>query len=376
VTGAARQRQEAGRRFRESFGYDPSAVAAAPGRINVIGEHTDYSDGWVLPAAVNRYVAVAAAPSPTGATQVVSDRSPGLLQRPTLSARRGDWVDYVSGVLSLLNVSTGLDLAITGDIPDGAGLGSSAALEVATATAALALSGTDQDGRILARLCRRVENEFVGVRTGIMDPMTALFGRAGSALLLDCRSLDFAPVPLPGGEYAFLLADTRVKHTLATSAYNQRRAECERAAAALGVAALRDASEPDLSRLGDPVLARRARHVVTENARVLRAAALLRAGDVAGLGPLLDASHQSLKNDFSVSVPELDHLVELAESAPVVAGARMMGGGFGGCVLILLRAGSEPDVEGILRMGYVRRFNREPAFYRVRSVDGTLAGTD
>ncbi len=373
---AARQFDELARqRFRERFGYPPAAVAVAPGRINVIGEHTDYTEGWVLPAAIDRYIAVATRSRHDGEVVLFSDRYGGPVRLSELPAsRRGDWTDYVVGVVWQLRASLdapeGFELAIVGDIPTGAGLSSSAALEVATAMALLATTGADLSRAELAPLCQRAENDFVGARTGIMDQFTAIFARANNALLLDCRSLRWEEIPLPDQRFAWLLADTRVKHELAGSGYNQRRAECEAAAAALGVVALRDATEADLERIEDPLLQRRARHVLTENARVKTAAAALRRRDAPALGPLLYASHESLKAEFSVSCPELDWLVELAGESPAVVGARMMGAGFGGCVLLLADARTLDDTEAHLRQEYSKRFNRPPDFYRVCSVDG------
>jgi galactokinase len=203
-----------------------------------------------------------------------------------------------------------------------------------------------------------------------MDPFISLAGRVGHALLLDCRSLQARACRLPDADFAWMLADTGVKHEHASSAYNDRRVECEAAARAIGVRALRDAKEADVNRIADPILRARARHVVAENARVLHAAAVLDAGVPQTLGPLLYASHASLKNDFEVSCEELDALVELAASAPGVIGARMMGGGFGGCVLVLVAAEAAEPLETRLADGYAGRFGRPPVFYRVRAVDG------
>jgi galactokinase len=224
----------------------------------------------------------------------------------------------------------------------------------------------------IARLCQAAENGFVGARTGIMDQVTALKARGGNAMLLDCRSLEEEPVPLPDGRFAWLLADSRVRHELAGSAYNQRRAECEAAASALGLSSLRDATEADLERISNPVERHRARHVIRENARVLQAADALRRRAPRGLGPLLYASHESLRLDFAVSCRELDCLVELAAGTPQVIGARMMGGGFGGCVLVLAQSAGLDDLEQHLAEGYADEFHKTPEFYRVRSVDGAM----
>jgi len=224
----------------------------------------------------------------------------------------------------------------------------------------------------IAQLCQTAENDFVGARTGMMDQFTALKARGGNAILLDCRSLEDEYVPLPDGRLAWLLADTRVRHELASSAYNRRRTECEAAARVLGLSSLREATAADLERIADPVERRRARHVITENARVVLAADALRRRAPRGLGPLLYASHESLRLDFAVSCRELDCLVELAAGMPQVIGARMMGGGFGGCVLVLLESAGTDDVEQHLSQGYADEFHRSPEFYRIRSVDGVM----
>jgi len=246
------------------------------------------------------------------------------------------------------------------------------AVEVATAVALLSARGIEIAAIETAQLCQAAENGFVGARTGIMDQYAALLARGGNAILLDCRSLQDEQVPLPDGRFAWVLADSRVRHELASSAYNERRRECESAAAALGLTSLRDAIDADLERISNPVERGRARHVVTENARVLQAADALRRRSPRGLGPLLYKSHESLRLDFAVSCRELDCLVELAAGMPQVIGARMMGGGFGGCVLVLVEATGVDDVEQHLAEGYADEFHKSPEFYRVRSVDGVM----
>jgi galactokinase len=365
--------------FRDAFGYLPRSVAVAPGRMNIVGEHTDYNLGLVLPAAIDRHVGVALALRRDAHVRIRSDRYPMPVDYEALPAyRQSSWSDYVIGVADQVGRCAeglpGFDAAIVSHIPIGAGLSSSGALEVAFAVALLRALGTERPPLDIARLCQRAENDFIGASTGIMDQFTGLLAQAGSAILLDCRSMEHEPVPLPGPAYAWLLADTHVHHELATSAYNQRRAECEAAAQALGVASLRDARPDDLERIADPVLRRRATHVVTENTRVLEAAAVLRRRSPGGLGGILYASHASLRDDFAVSCRELDSLVELAAPVPEVVGARMMGGGFGGCVLILLETTGLDQLEQHLAAGYAREFHRSPEFYRVRSVDGIMAG--
>ena len=364
--------------FRQAFGYPPSAVAVAPARVNIIGEHTDYNQGFVLPAAIDRYLGVALRLRKDARVLLRSDRYGATVDLPELPFRRqGNWADYVFGVAEGLrrhtSAAAGFEATIVSDIPVGSGLSSSGALEVAVAVALLAARGEQMPPLQIAQLCQTAENAFVGARTGIMDQFNALKARGGNAILLDCRSLEAEYVPLPDGRFAWLLADTRIRHELASSAYNQRRAECEAAAKALGLASLRDANESDLDRIENPVDRRRARHVVTENARVLQAADALRRRSPRGLGPMLYASHESLRIDFAVSCRELDSLVELAAGMPQVIGARMMGGGFGGCVLVLLDAAGLDDVEQHLGQGYADEFHRSPEFYRVRSVDGIMS---
>jgi len=346
--------------------------------MNIVGEHTDYNEGWVLPAAIDRHIAVALRLRRDGQLALRSDRYQASVELDLLPARRqGNWTDYVVGVAREVDkqhgAGPGFDVFIASDLPVGSGLSSSGALEVASAVALLAARGIEMSVLDIARLCQTAENVFVGARTGIMDQFTALKARAGNAMLLDCRSLQEAQVPLPDGRFAWLLADSRVRHELAGSAYNQRRAECEAAARALGLTSLRDATDADLERIADPTERNRARHVITENARVLQAADVLRRRTPRGLGPLLYASHESLRVDFAVSCRELDLLVELAAGMPQVIGARMMGGGFGGCVLLLLEATGTDDVEQHLAEGYADEFHKAPEFYRVRSADGAMS---
>ena len=363
--------------FRQAFGYPPGAVAVAPGRINIIGEHTDYNQGFVLPAAIDRHIAVALRLRRDARVALRSDRYQAMIDLDGLPARRqGNWTDYLVGVAREIDQrydpGPGFDAFVASDIPVGSGLSSSGALEVATAVAILAARGIEMAALETAELCQAAENGFVGAHTGIMDPFTALKARGGNAILLDCRSMRDEQVPLPDGRYAWLLADSRVRHELALTAYNERRRECEAAAAALGLISLRDATDVDLERISNPVERRRAHHVVTENSRVLRAADALRRRSPRGLGPLLYASHESLRLDFAVSCRELDCLVELAAGMPQVIGARMMGGGFGGCALVLVEAAGLDDVQQHLAEGYSDEFHKAPEFYRVRSVDGVM----
>jgi galactokinase len=335
--------------FRERTGRDPEGVWAAPGRVNLIGEHTDYNDGFVLPAAIDRLVRVAAGRSGGGRLRLWSLQAgpPADLALAEVGPGRVDgWAAYPAGVAWALGTAGvevgGADLVVDGDVPAGSGLSSSAALECATATALADLHGAGLDRPALAALARRAENEVVGVPSGVMDQMVSMLGRAGHALFLDTRSLESEQVPLAleAAGLRLVVVDTRAGHRLVDGAYADRRAACQAAAATLGVAALRDATidrvEAAAEALGDPGL-RRARHVVTENARVLAAVELLRAGDLDRLGPLLAASHASLRDDYEVSSPELDTAVDAAVEAGAV-GARMTGAGFGGSAIALVPA--------------------------------------
>jgi galactokinase len=338
--------------FQAQYGSAPEGVWHAPGRANLIGEHTDYNDGFVLPFALDRGTFAAAAPHEDGVLELSSRQEPGgtagvskTVTVPLDSLVPGSvagWAAYPAGVVWALRQAgyavPGARVAVDSDLPQGAGLSSSAALECAVALALTQLAGRNVARQELAGIARRAENDFVGVPTGIMDQSAALLCQAGHALLLDCRSGEADSVPLDPALSGLALAiiDTRARHALTESGYAARHIECEEAARALGVQTLRDIAGPDsLAGLDDPVLRRRARHVITENQRVLEAAALLRRGNVAGIGRLLNESHASLRDDFEISWPEADVAVDAATAAGAL-GARMMGGGFGGSVIALL----------------------------------------
>jgi galactokinase len=332
--------------FRECFGADAEGVWYAPGRVNLIGEHTDYNDGWVLPFALGSGVVAAAARREDGVLAIRSRQEPGDgAELDVATLRPGSvqgWAAYPAGVAWALADAgypvPGASLAIDSDLPQGAGLSSSAALECATALALTGLAGVDVPLPELASLTRRAENEMAGVPSGIMDQSASLLCRQGHALLLDCRTRQTSAVPLDpvAAGMALLVVDTRARHSLADGRYSLRRQECEKAAQALGAGSLRDvAGAAELLRLADPVLRRRARHVVTENARVLAAVELLRAGDLAATGALLWASHDSLRDDFEVSWEQADVAVAAARDGGAL-GARMVGGGFGGSVIALV----------------------------------------
>jgi galactokinase len=367
--------------FRERTGRDPEGVWAAPGRVNLIGEHTDYNDGFVLPAAIDRLVLVAAGRRGDGRLRLWSLQAepPADLELAGVGPGKvGGWAAYPAGVAWALGQAGvelgGADLVVDGDVPAGSGLSSSAALECATATALADLGGAGLDRAALAGLARRAENEVVGVPSGVMDQMVSMLGRAGHALFLDTRSLGTEQVPLPleAAGLCLVVIDTRAGHRLVDGAYADRRAACEAAAAVLGVPALRDATveqvEAAAEALGEEGL-RRARHVVTENARVLEAVRLLRAGDLDRLGPLLAASHASLRDDYEVSSPELDTAVEAAGAAGAV-GARMTGAGFGGSALALARADLVGRIDEQVQAAFATAGFGPPAVAAVVPSDG------
>jgi galactokinase len=338
-------------KFRSRFGT-AAAVYRAPGRVNLIGEHTDYNEGFVLPAAIGFSCWVAIAPRPDRKLVFHSELFGESIEADLdgLNSRgSGKWHDYPVGVVSVLEKAgtrlAGANVDISGDVPLGAGLSSSAAIEVATGYALLSVSGYPVDLNQLALLCQRAENEFVGARSGIMDQYVSCFGQAGHALLLDCRSLESRPLPLPPG-LQLVICNTMVKHQHGTGEYNTRRAECEGAVRRLAgalpqIRSLRDVSlqqlEQNRIRLSE-TLYKRCRHVISENDRVAKFASALERGDIASLGPLMAESHRSLRDDYEVSCRELDVMEEIASRQSGVYGARMTGGGFGGCTINLVNA--------------------------------------
>ena len=338
-------------RFRQTFGGE-ARLYRAPGRVNLIGEHTDYNDGFVLPAALEQCTWIAAAPRPEPRLRISSLRADATLEFPLDDPDprpRKDWSDYVRGVALMLQRDgyrlAGADLLIDSDVPVGAGLSSSAALEVASGYAMLDAAGQPIDLTRLALCSQRAENEFVGMRCGVMDQFASCRGARDRVLLLDCRSLEFRLSPVDPS-VRLVICNSMVHHELAGSEYNRRREQCEDGVARLakvipGVRALRDVTADDLTRHGallSDVVFRRCKHVVTENDRVQRAAAALEAGRVGEVGRLMQESHVSMRDDYEISCREIDILVELAGRIDGALGARMTGGGFGGCTINLVRA--------------------------------------
>jgi galactokinase len=343
--------------FRDLFGRDPELVCDAPGRVNLIGEHTDYNGGYVLPTVIPQRTRAEVARRPGRTVRAASTlQKDGLLEfRLGDEKRQKSWIDYVQGVTAELArrgiALEGFDLRVDSDVPLGSGLSSSAALEVSVARALRDLFRFELDDVALALVGQRAENDLVGAPVGVMDQMASSLASPGEALFLDTRSLETRKIPIPASA-EIVVVDSGVRHDLshADGGYRKRREECEEAARRLGVPQLRDAGLdrlPDIDRLPEP-LDRRARHVVTEDARVLEAADALGAGDMPRLGRLFDASHDSQRDDFDVSVPAVDAIVAAAREMEEVWGARLTGGGFGGSVVILARAGEGARVGEIV----------------------------
>jgi galactokinase len=370
-------------KFIRRFGQSPR-LYQAPGRVNLIGEHTDYNDGFVLPAAIGFCTHAAIATRTDRKIVVHSEnfKDTAEFDLDYLPAvRRGQWSDYIVGVAKILLESghklTGANVLLEGDVPQGAGLSSSASVEVVFGYALLAPAGQVIDRKELALLCQRAENEFVGARCGIMDQFVSCHGKTACALLLDCRSLDFRFVPLPKN-IRLVICNTLVKHSVAHGEYNRRREECELGVKLLskhlpGIRALRDVSSDDLRahvhELPEPIQ-RRCRHVVTENARVIEAAHALECHDLATFGRLMKQSHDSLRDDFEVSCRELDCMVELSANIEGVYGSRMTGGGFGGCTVSLVRADCVADFTQVVGEGYERAMGRRPEIHKCEAANG------
>ena len=367
--------------FEERFGARPRLVARAPGRVNLIGDHTDYNEGFVLPMAIDRAVWIALRPRTDARVLVYSldfDRPTQFDLGRELEHGTG-WEEYVRGIAWALrsgNTSVrqdcGWEGVVVSDVPSGAGLSSSAALELATARAFLGVWNQEWSANGMARVAQRAENEWVGVNCGIMDQLISAAGEENHALLIDCRSLATRTVALP--EWAIIMVlDTATRRGLVDSAYNERRAQCEGAARFFGVRALRDVEEQQFEERAadmDPIMRKRARHVITENARTVAAAAALEAGDLVGVGRLMNESHASLRDDFEVSRAELDTMVSMARSQKGVYGARMTGAGFGGCAVALVERDAAPAVLREVRRLYVAATGLVPALYVCSAAGG------
>lgn len=368
--------------FKKQFHTEPAVFFQAPGRVNLIGEHTDYNDGFVLPCAINYQTVIAARPRDDRQVTMVAVDFGGQtsvfdLGQEIQRDEAAPWSNYVRGVFWVLqqqgHALKGADLVISGDVPQGAGLSSSASLEVAVGTALAALNGLEIDGKTIALAGQKAENDFVGMNCGIMDQFIAALGQEDHALLIDCRSLDYRPVSLPSGA-AVIIANSNVKRGLVDSEYNTRRQQCEAAAAYFGVPALRDVTMAMFQAHGqdlEPLIARRARHVITEDARTEAAAEALAQGDLARMGQLMAASHVSMRDDFEITVPPIDALVEIISAVIGDAGGvRMTGGGFGGCVVALAPQAMVPEIEAAVARHYPARSGLEATLYVCQAAAG------
>lgn len=364
--------------FKRQFGHEPELIARAPGRVNLIGEHTDYNEGFVFPAAIDREMTIVASSHPNGdSIQIYShdyDESESFALSRLEKSRDKTWMNYLKGVLDVL-VKKGCRVkpfraVLSGTVPQGSGLSSSAAYEVAVVTLQDAMSNLNLGGKEIALLAQKAENEFIGVQCGIMDQFISSLAKPDCALLVDCRSLEYRSVPLNLSDkgLAIVITHCGVRRGLVDSEYNKRRNECQTGVAELSqlldrkLNSLRDVAPADLDKFGsslDPVVLKRCRHVVTENERVLKAVSALEKGDLQVFGQLMNESHASLKDDYEVSCPELDALVALTQQHAGVIGARMTGAGFGGCTVAIMQESSVPSFKASVVPEYEKQTGRE-----------------
>lgn len=365
-------------KFKDRFGEPPKRIVRAPGRVNLIGEHTDYNEGFVLPMTIDRAAWIALRPREDGVVRArsVDFNQTAEFEPVDLSHEGADWAEYMKGMAWALQEAgftlRGWDGVVAGDVPIGAGLSSSAALELAIARAFAEVSGFEWDAPTMAKLAQHAENHWVGVRCGIMDQMISAAGKAGHALLIDCRSLETEFVPLPP-DTAVVILDTSTRRGLVDSVYNERRDQCEMAARFFNVQALRDVDLPTFEAQAaglTDIIRRRARHVITENARTLQARDAMRAGDAALLGQLMNASHTSLRDDYEVSSAALNAIVECAQAHEACYGARMTGAGFGGCAVALVREADAEDFVGYASIEYEQRTAFTPSIYICKPTNG------
>ena len=370
--------------FQAEFGKAPAALARAPGRVNVIGEHVDYNDGFVLPAALNLEACLAFAPRDDGRVRVhaVSYRDTEEFALATLQGKgKNSWIDYIAGPAWALQERgeslQGFDAALASNVPVASGLSSSAAVEVAAMRTLETVSGLDMTGVEMAQTAQKAENEYVGVRCGIMDQFISVLGRSRHVLLIDCRSLEYEQVPVPDS-ISLVIADTTASRSLAGSAYNERVAECRAGLAGLHrkwpeLTSWRDVQWEQATGPGSPLTGKpkmRARHVVSEIARTREAAELLKREDVEGVGRLMYESHASLRDDYEVSSPALDAMVDIMASHAHCLGARLTGAGFGGCTVALVKAGAEAGLMDAIREQFPQRTSLHPQVYASQTADG------
>jgi len=364
--------------FERHFGHPPALVVRAPGRVNLIGEHTDYNDGFVLPIAIDRAVWIAL--RPTSTRQVILHaldlNQSAEFSLENIKHKNQEWLEYIKGIAWALQQAgyplTGWEGLITSSIPIGAGLSSSAALELAATQAFAAVSGYPWEAIKMAQIGQQAERDWVGVNCGVMDQMVSAVGRAGQALLIDCRSLKTELVPLPP-DIAIVVLDTATRRGLVDSAYNERREQCKIAARFFGVPALRDVSQTEFdakAKALDPVVNRRARHVIGENIRTREAVRAMSQKDAGKLGQLINASHFSLRDDFEVSSPELDQMVGCAQQDCACYGARMTGAGFGGCAIAIVQTDAVQNFCETVAVNYQAATGLQPEIYICTATDG------
>lgn len=366
--------------FQDMYGGKPSLFVRAPGRVNLIGEHTDYNDGFVLPMAIDRAIWIALRPRDDERVRVYSLDFDEMAEFSLVDLRKGrGWAEYIKGVAHELQVA-GIKLAgwngvLSGNVPKGAGLSSSAAVELAAARAFASVSNLDWEPARMAKICQKAENRWVGVNSGIMDQMVSAAAKEGNALFLDCHSLQYKHIPLPES-LTVVVMDTSTRRGLVDSAYNERRSQCEEAAKFFRVPALRDVSLEELNRkrsgIGDVVM-RRARHVISENRRVLDAVMAMHAGDLGRLGELFNESHASLRDEFEVTNEALNQIVGAAQAHPACHGARMTGAGFGGCAVALVDAKHVDGFVEVVKEDYRRRSGLQAQFYLCQPSQGVIA---
>lgn len=370
----------------EGEGEGAISICRAPGRVNLIGEHTDYNDGFVFPMALDFRILLAARKRLDNIVKIYSGDFDQMvdfsINQPIRYDQDKRWSNYPRGVLAMLQEAgvtlCGMEIVFLGDIPQGSGLSSSAALEVATAVAAQKLLGFAIAKPELAKLCQRAENKFVGMNCGIMDQFISMMGEQDQALFLDCRTLEYRHIPLELGDNRILICQSGVKHTLVDSEYNKRRQECEQGVKILTktnpeIKALRDATlgQLEANRAAmDPVVYRRCKHVITEDDRVLESMAVLKRGDLKTFGQLMNDSHDSLRDDYEVSCPEIDILVDLARQVKGVLGSRITGGGFGGCTVSLVAASAVEEFKEHIIKNYQAKTGITPQIYISKAANG------
>ena len=370
--------------FIKRFNAEPR-IFRAPGRVNLIGEHTDYNDGFVMPFAIDRATIVAGTKRDDRRIEVVAfdmDESASIDLDAEPQKQRDNWTDYVEGMARSVEEKfgqiAGANLLIASDVPIGSGLSSSAAIEVSVGLALLSLSDMGIDREKLAFAGQKAEHEYAGTKSGIMDQFASAFCKKGSAMLLDCRSLERNEIPFETDDSVAVVCDTKVEHSLASTEYNKRRQECEEGVRLLQkhlpkIKALRDVSLDELEKYKSSVtetVYRRCRHVISENVRTLKAAEFFKSKDLTAAGKLMFESHASLRDDYEVSCKELDTLVDVASSIDGVFGARMTGGGFGGCTVNIIRKAVLDEFKRLISEGYSQRFGREPDIYEFHAADG------